>query len=106
MTADDLVTKHRATLAGALTAIRDRGYWSAYPESARAYGEDGEVSGRAAFDAYLGTSFPLDQPGTDGTVSTERSPYGIDLAVSYPRVTADTVDGLVAAAQAGMPGLA
>ena len=48
MTADDLVSKHRATLAGALTAIQDRGYWSAYPESARAYREDGEATGRAA----------------------------------------------------------
>ncbi len=59
----DLVTEHRPTLEAALTAIRDRGYWSAYPESARAYGEDGEATGRAAFEAYLGTSFPLRPAG-------------------------------------------
>ena len=100
--ADDLVTRHRETLEGALSAIRDRGYWSAYPESPRAYGEEGEATGRAAFDAYRSRTFPLEQPGTDGTVSTERSPYGIDLGVSYPHVTAETVDALMAAAQAGM----
>jgi phenylacetic acid degradation protein paaN len=100
--ADDFVTRHRATLEGALTAIRDRGYWSAYPESPRAYGEDGDATGRAAFDAYVGRAFPLEQPGTDGTVSTERSPYGIDLSVSYPHVTSDTVEALIAAAQVGM----
>jgi phenylacetic acid degradation protein paaN len=100
--ADDFVTRHRATLEGALTAIRDRGYWSAYPESPRAYGEDGDATGRAAFDAYVGRAYPLEQPGTDGTVSTERSPYGIDLSVSYPHVTSDTVEALIAAAQAGM----
>jgi phenylacetic acid degradation protein paaN len=100
---DDLLQRHRSTLAGALTAIRDRGYWSAYPESPRAYGEDGEATGRAAFEGYLGRTFPLQQPGAAGTVSTETSPYGIDVGVSYPRVTAATVDALIAAAQAGMP---
>jgi phenylacetic acid degradation protein paaN len=101
--ADDLLQRHRSTLEGALAAIRDRGYWSAYPESPRAYGEDGEATGRAAFEAYLGRTFPLQQPGTNDTVSTEKSPYGIDVGVSYPRVTAATVDALIAATQAGMP---
>jgi phenylacetic acid degradation protein paaN len=100
---DDLVTRHRATLEGALAAIRDRGYWSAYSESPRAYGEDGQATGQAGFDAYLGRTFPLEQPGTAGVVSTETSPYGIEVGVSYPHVTAATVDALIAAAQAGIP---
>ena len=89
-------------LEGALAAIRDRGYWSAYPESPRAYGEGAEATGRAAFEAYVGSAFPH-QAGTDGTVGAEKSPYGIELNVSYPHVTATTVDALIAAAQAGMP---
>src|SRR5690242_17166536 len=57
--------KHAATLDRALTAIRERGYWSAFNESPspRVYGEDAAPRGKAAFEAYLGTDFPLDQPG-------------------------------------------
>src|SRR5690606_36229549 len=42
--------------------------------------------------------FPLDQPGDP--VSTETSPFGIELGVSYPRTDVDT---LIAAATAALP---
>ena len=82
MTENPLYDKHSDTLAHALTAITERGYWSAYPESTspRVYGETAAEEGRAAFEAYLGGEFPLDQPGD--RVATENSPYGIPLAVS------------------------
>jgi phenylacetic acid degradation protein paaN len=97
---------HRETLQRALTAIRERSYWSAYPENLKANGgEDAPGSqspadGKAAFDAYLGKPFPLRQSGTDGEVAGERSPYGIDLAVTYPHADVDT---LLAAATAAIP---
>lgn len=75
---------HRETLEQSLAAIRDRGYWSPYPELPRAYGEDAPAEGERAFRAYLGTRFPLDQPGTDDWIATERSPYGIEMGVEYP----------------------
>lgn len=75
---------HRETLERSLAAIRDRGYWSPYPEIPKAYGEDAPAEGERAFQAYLGTRFPLDQPGTDDWIATERSPYGIELGVEYP----------------------
>jgi phenylacetic acid degradation protein paaN len=90
-------------LTRALTAIRERTYWSAYPENLKAYGEEGTQSaadGKAAFDAYLGTPFPLEQAGTDGEVRGERSPYGLDLGISYPH---PDVDALLGAAQEGIP---
>ena len=105
----DLVTRHQETLQRALTAIRERTYWSAYPENLKAYGspEPGGVpdsqsakDGKAAFDGYLGAAFPLTQAGTDGEVPGERSPYGIDLGVTYPHAD---VDALLDAAQAAMP---
>src|SRR5256714_1049133 len=98
----ELYTKHADTLQRALTAIAERGYWSAFPESPspRVYGETAAPQGEAAFHAYLGQDFPLDQPGTDGRVATESSPYGIPLAVRYPH---STVDGLIAAASAALP---
>jgi phenylacetic acid degradation protein paaN len=97
-----LYAQHADTLTRALTAIRERGYWSAYPESPspRVYGETAAAEGEAAFRAYLGKPFPLEQPGTDDQVATESSPFGIDLGVSYPHADADA---LLAAATAALP---
>ena len=98
-------SRHRETLELALAAIRKRDYFSAYPESPspRVYGETAAGEGQAAFEALLGTTFPLETPGADGTVADERSPFGIDLRVAYPRVTAAGLDTLLAAARRGMP---
>src|SRR6266487_154336 len=98
----ELFTKHADTLQRALTAIAERGYWSAFPESPspRVYGESAASAGEAAFRAYLGADFPLDQPGGDGRVATESSPFGIPLDVRYPHFSADT---LIAAASAALP---
>ncbi|MCW2641804.1 MAG: phenylacetic acid degradation protein PaaN2, partial [Dactylosporangium sp.] len=95
-----LYGKHAATLDRALTAIRERGYWSAFNESPspRAYGEDAASVGKAAFEAYLGADFPLDQPGTTGLVAGESSPFGVRLDTRYPRPDVDTLLGAAAAA--------
>jgi len=88
-------------LRQALSAIADRGYWSAFPESPspRVYGETAAETGAAAFRAYLDADFPLDQPAED-RVSTESSPFGVPLAVRYPHCPPDQ---LIAAAQAALP---
>ena len=54
MSAEELVSHHQPTLDTALTAIRTRGYFSAYPESPspRVYGETAAPAGQDAFDAY------------------------------------------------------
>ena len=107
VTADDLVSRHQPTLDDALAAIRTRGYFSAYAESPspRVYGETAAAEGRAAYDAWLGADFPVETPGATGRVATERSPYGPELGVRYPRVLADpaALDTLLAAAQEAMP---
>ncbi|MDM4721074.1 phenylacetic acid degradation protein PaaN [Micromonospora sp. WMMA1363] len=97
-----LYDRHADTLTRALTAISERGYWSAYPESPspRVYGETAAADGKAAFEAYLGHDFPLDQPGDGSTVATEVSPFGVDLGVRYPHAAPDQ---LVAAATAALP---
>jgi len=102
MTAQDLVAKHADTLAAARAAITSRAYFSVYPESPspKVYGETAADDGKAAFEAYLGRAFPLDQPGTTDQVSTEVSPFGVQLGVTYPHGDVDT---LLAAAQAAMP---
>jgi len=98
-----LVAKHAGRLDAALAAIAGRGYWSAYPESPspRVYGEGTAEAGKAAFEGHLGQRFPLGQPGADGWVGGETSPYGVDLGVSYEHLGADA---LIAAATAALPG--
>jgi phenylacetic acid degradation protein paaN len=101
-TPTELYETHRELLDRAVEATRVRDYWSAYPESPSksVYGEDAAPAGERAFTALLGNQFPVEVPGATGTVSTERSPYGIELGISYPK--ADPL-ALVAAARAAAP---
>ncbi|WP_246485761.1 aldehyde dehydrogenase family protein [Kribbella qitaiheensis] len=103
-TSTDWLAVHRDRLDGALTAIRSRGYYSAFPESPspRVYGETAAEDGKAAFDAHRGTAYPVETPGANGTVSTEESPFGISLDIQYPRTVEDCLDELLAAAQKGI----
>jgi len=83
----------------AVEAIATRGYWTPFPESPspKIYGEGAAEAGKARFDALLNGRFPLTQPATIGQVGNERSPYGMRLAVTYPK---PDVDGLMAAIEA------
>ncbi len=101
-TADDLFERHRDRLAAAVAACASREYYSAFDESPspRVYGESAAAEGKAAFEALLGGDFPIETPGAQGVVATERSPYGFELEVSYPRAV--DVDALMSAARAGM----
>src|ERR1700710_2678917 len=98
----ELYDTHRELLDRAIEATAVRDYWSAYPESPSksVYGEDAAPAGEQAFAALLGKPFPIEVPGAAGTVATGRSPFGIELGVSYPR--ADPL-ALVAAARAATP---
>ena len=100
----ELFERHRDLLERAVAATRSREYFSAYDESPspRIYGEEAAPRGKAAFEALLGSAFPLDTPGASGTVSGEKSPFGFSLEVAYPRVTAEGVETLLDAARAGM----
>ncbi len=100
-----LFDKHRATLERALTAIAERSYWSAFPESAspKVYGEGAAESGKAAFEALRGQPYVRSGAG-NGThtsqVGRERSPFGFDLGITYPRQELDALFARVAKAQA------
>ncbi|WP_412540706.1 phenylacetic acid degradation protein PaaN [Longispora sp. K20-0274] len=98
MTAD-LFATHSDKLDAALTAIRERGYWSAYPESPspRVWGETAAADGKAAFEAYHNGDFPLE--GAE-RVATETSPFGVDLGIRYPHTDVDT---LISRGQEALP---
>jgi phenylacetic acid degradation protein paaN len=99
---DTWLDRHRARLDGAVAACASREYFSAFDASPsrRVYGAEAAERGKAAFEALLHHDFPLRTPGADATVVSERSPYGIDLGVGYPRVL--DVQALLEAATAGM----
>ena len=96
-----LFERHAATLDRAETAIAERGYWSAFPESPspKVYGEGAADAGKAAFDALRDKPFALDQPGTVGTVGREVSPYGFALGITYPKPDVDALFAAVAVAE-------
>lgn len=118
----DLLARHRDRLDRAVQACASREYFSAFDESPspRVYGEDAAAEGKAAFEALLGRPFPFAERAQDSreraqnsaeraqnsaerarNVATERSPYGLELGVTYPRV--HDVDALMVAAADGMP---
>jgi phenylacetic acid degradation protein paaN len=101
-TPTELYETHRSLLDRAVEAAAARDYWSAYPESPSksVYGEDAAPAGEQAFRALLGKDFPIEVPGAVGRVATERSPYGLELGVRYPK--ADPL-ALIAAARAAIP---
>jgi len=95
----ELFEKHEETLKRALAAIDNREYWSPYPESPRAYGEDAPQNGEKAFQDRLGKAFELDQPAQGTTSGGESSPYGVELGVTYPTAA---VGSLIEAATVAM----
>ena len=91
---NDLYDKHRDTLEQALEAIKERSYWSSFPEHPKAYGEDAPADGEAAFEARLGQPFSLDQPHDGYLAVEETSPYGIELDIDYPNSSIEQlIDG-------------
>ncbi|WP_438394449.1 phenylacetic acid degradation protein PaaN [Caballeronia sp. DA-9] len=96
-----LFTKHEATLDQALAAIATRGYWSPFSEmpSPKVYGETANSDGEAAFKAHLNRPFELDQPFSGETVGNERSPFGFELGIRYPKMDIDTLLAASTAAQ-------
>ncbi len=102
--AADFFLDRRSTLEEAVSAIRSRGYHTAYPESPspKVYGESAASDGVAAFESWLGSDFPVSTPGASETVATEKSPFGLNLGVRYPRVAPAGIPALMEAACAGM----
>lgn len=86
----DFFESNREVLEQAVAAAASRGYWSPYSESPspRAYGETAADDGRQAFEALRGHDFPLDGHAGSETVAGERSPFGFDLDITYPKATA------------------
>ncbi|WP_134772191.1 phenylacetic acid degradation protein PaaN [Ornithinimicrobium flavum] len=103
-TSHPLLEQHRETLEAAARALRERSYYSRYPESPspRVYGEGSAERGQAAHEQSLNSDFSAlaDQPSTGAVVGSEVSPYGPRLGVRYPQLD---VPAAVLAARAAIP---
>jgi len=88
--------RHRERLDAAVAASASRTYFSAFEASLsrRPDPAAAQRAGTAAFRSWLDEDFPLTTRGASGTVATERSPFGFDLRVRYPRVV--DLDALLA----------
>ncbi|MAI66972.1 MAG: phenylacetic acid degradation protein PaaN [Phycisphaerae bacterium] len=88
-----LLTKHELKLKEALSAIQNRGFYSAYPEvpSGKIYGETAKKDGQVAFEGYLGNEFALQQGGCSGTIGSEVSPYGVPINAQYPKANSNAL---------------
>ena len=83
----------KARLEAAYAAQQNRTYYAAWPESPRAYAEDGMAQGLAAFQSLLTQNFSaLSQTGSIGWVGEEVSPYMMTgLGIQYPQFTSETL---------------
>ncbi len=83
-----LYARHRAVFERAQEACRERHCWSPFPEMPSKYPDSAaaQAKGLAAFNAYAGTRFALDQPAMVSEVGEEVSPYTQQpLGIRYPQ---------------------
>lgn len=80
-------TSLKERLEAAYAAQQSRTYFAAWPESPRAYDEEGMSKGLSAFQSLLTQNFTeLFQEGSEGWVGDEVSPYMMTgLGVQYPK---------------------
>lgn len=93
----ELFERHRSLLDKAVKAIRERTYWSAYPEvpSGKIYGETAKDDGEAAFKNRLNKPFAV---ASGEAVGGEQSPFGFALGVTYPKPNIDATMKVATAA--------
>lgn len=88
-----LYAKHTEILEQARQACQHRHSWSPYPEMPAKYpqAEQAQAQGEQAFRSHLGNTaerrrFQLEQPGTQGWIGEEISPYTQEaLQIEYPQ---------------------
>ena len=94
-------TSLKERLEAAYAAQQSRTYFAAWPESPRAYAEDGMAQGLSAFQSLLTQNFTeLLQDGSQGWVGDEVSPYMMTgLGVQYPKFAPEVLTANAKSAQ-------
>ncbi|MBL4793846.1 MAG: aldehyde dehydrogenase, partial [Citromicrobium sp.] len=85
---EELSARHFDTLARAIEAVSTRESWSPFSDSpsSKIHGAEKPAQGQAAFEAWLGKRYEIDQPGITEWIGDEVSPYTRQpLGITYPR---------------------
>ncbi len=100
-TAMNLFEKHQSLLNDAIEALSKRAYYSPYPESPKAYAEDGDAKAKAWISATMNNNYEgLDQTGASEFIGEEVSPFlQMGIGVRYPFFTEQTLIEKAEAAQ-------
>lgn len=96
-----LFDKHSKLLEEAIGALKTRGYYTPYPESPKAYAEDGDAKGKAYISEVMNNNFSeLKQDNGSEWIGEEISPYlQMGIGVKYPSVDVNTYISRANAAQ-------
>ncbi len=96
-----LFLKHQELLNKSIAALKDRGYFTPYPENPKAYAENGMELAKNWISATMNNNYTgLNQAGSNGWVGEEVSPFlQTGIGVKYPMFTAETAVSLVQTAQ-------
>ena len=88
-----LFDKHKQTLEAAVVAIRERGYWSAYPEmpSGRIYGESAKDDGLAAFQNRLEFTINTLAIQEENAAAAESAIRDVDMAAATIEFTRNKI---------------
>ncbi len=102
MPSQDYFNHHRERFEQAQMACRERHHWSAFPElHAHPQREQGLAAAQEFLQALSNSRFEVDQPGIQGYIGEEVSPYTQEkLGVAYPQSDIDTLFG---AAKSALP---
>lgn len=92
-TAMNLFEKHQSLLNDAIEALSKRAYYSPYPESPKAYAEDGDAKAKDWISATMNNNYEgLDQTGSSEFIGEEISPFlQMGIGVRYPYFSEQTL---------------
>ncbi|CAI8262585.1 MAG: 1-pyrroline-5-carboxylate dehydrogenase 2 [Bacteroidetes bacterium MED-G17] len=81
-----LFKKHQALLDQAIIALKERKFFTPYPEHPKAYEEGGNEEGKASFSKKLNTNYLGVAEGNSDWIGEEISPYWqTGLGIQYPK---------------------
>lgn len=81
-----LFEKHHELINDSIAALKTRGYYTPYPETPKAYAEDGDAKARSFISSTMNSNFSeLMQGETSEWIGEEVSPYlQMGIGVKYP----------------------
>lgn len=98
---ENLFTKHEQTLKDSLEALKNRTYYSPYPENPKAYAEDADQKAKAYISSIMNNNFTeINQNNSDVYVGEEISPY-LQLGIGVKYGTKSIEDYIADAESAG-----